>query len=94
MIAHCLFYEGAIWESSQTGERHEIMNIVITDPVNNDIDREEGNFEELWAALGREVQEALKEGPIETSWCNIGVTHEADTVSKCIMHRTVAITEE
>lgn len=67
------------------------IDAVITDPVMNGIGRDEGEFTAMWAALGEEVKHTLLNGPAETSWCNIGVTHDADTVGRCVMHRTVSV---
>lgn len=71
------------------------MKAVVTDPVHNDLKRRDGEFEEMWRKLGEEVLAALQLGyDPETTWCNIGVTHDADTTGKSVMHRTISLNKE
>lgn len=67
------------------------VKLIVTDPVNSEITREEGNFHDMWFALGQEIKAVMADGPDETTWCNIGVTHEADTIGHCVMHRTISL---
>lgn len=65
------------------------MRIVVTDPVREAINRDVGDFDKEWAKIGQEVKLMLQIGDPRLTWCNIGVTHEADTISKSTMHRTI-----
>jgi len=67
---------------------------IATDPVNNDITREEGDFYEIWHEIGKEVKQCLIEGPADTTWCNVVVTHDSDTIGRNELHRTVALNNE
>lgn len=67
------------------------MRIVVTDPVREAINREVGEFEKEWAKIGQQVKLQLQIGDNDLTWCNIGVTHDADCIGKCTFHRTIAI---
>lgn len=70
------------------------MRIVITDPVREAINREVGEFEEEWAKIGQMVKLHLSTGDPRMTWCNIGVTHDGDCISKSTMHRTISKLEQ
>lgn len=65
--------------------------IIVTDPVNDDITREEGEFNAMWEKLGHQVRDILGDGPVGTTWCNIGVTHGSDTIGANVFHRTISL---
>lgn len=67
------------------------MRIVVTDPVREDITREVDEFEKQWTKIGQEIKLQLQIGDNNLTWCNIGVTHDADCIDKCTYHRTIAV---
>ena len=66
------------------------MNVVITDPVNEDITREEGEFKAKWAELGELFLSRMMHGANgdKNNWINISLCENEDSYA---MHRTVAL---
>ena len=73
------------------GPMEPIMRVVITDPVRETINREVGDFDKEWAKIGQMVKLHLSTGDSRLTWCNIGVTHDADCIARATMHRTIAV---
>ena len=65
-----------------------MTNAVVTDPIQDSKLRREGDFDKLWAEMGQEFKQMLKDWDGE-QWVNLNLTVDDDPYQ---FNRTIALT--